>query len=51
MTMDFTLEKYAELLDALKAYGFDSLVLRHDVDLLPGNSLRTVIDRGGGFMI
>ena len=39
--MDFTLEKYAALLDALKAYGFDSLVLRHDVDLLPGNSLRT----------
>ena len=39
--MDFTLEKYAALLDALKAYGFESLVLRHDVDLLPGNSLRT----------
>ena len=39
--MDFTLEKYAALLDALKAYGFQSLVLRHDVDLLPGNSLRT----------
>ncbi|MBR5176964.1 MAG: hypothetical protein IKW89_13720 [Bacteroidales bacterium] len=39
--MDFTLEKYASLLDALKAYGFNSLVLRHDVDLLPGNSLRT----------
>lgn len=39
--MDFTLEKYADLLDALKAYDFDSLVLRHDVDLLPGNSLRT----------
>ena len=39
--MDFTLEEYAALLDALKAYGFQSLVLRHDVDLLPGNSLRT----------
>ena len=39
--MDFTLEKYAALLNAMKAYGFDSLVLRHDVDLLPGNSLRT----------
>ena len=39
--MDFTLEKYAAVLDALKANGFESLVLRHDVDLLPGNSLRT----------
>ena len=39
--MDFTLEKYAALLDALKAYGFETLVLRHDVDLLPGHSLRT----------
>ncbi len=39
--MDFTLDKYAVLLDALKAYGFHSLILRHDVDLLPGNSLRT----------
>ncbi|MBR6933439.1 MAG: hypothetical protein IKH49_09075, partial [Bacteroidales bacterium] len=39
--MDFTLSKYAALLDALKAYGFNSLVLRHDVDLLPGNSLQT----------
>lgn len=39
--MDFTLEKYAALLNALKVYGFESLVLRHDVDLLPGNSLRT----------
>ena len=38
--MDFTLNKYADLLDALKAYGFNSLVLRHDVDLRPGNSLR-----------
>lgn len=39
--MDFTLEKYQELLDALKAYPFDSLILRHDVDLKPANSLRT----------
>ena len=39
--MDFTLEKYVAMLDALKSYGFKSLVLRHDVDLLPGNSLRT----------
>lgn len=39
--MDFTLDKYKELLSALQAYGFRSLVLRHDVDLLPGNSLRT----------
>ena len=39
--MDFTLDIYAALLDALKAYGFNTLTLRHDVDLLPGNSLRT----------
>ncbi len=39
--IDFTLTKYAELLRALKGYGFESLVLRHDVDLLPANSLRT----------
>ena len=39
--MDFTLDKYTELLDALHAYGFHSLVLRHDVDLRPENSLRT----------
>ena len=39
--MDFTLHKYSELLDALKAYGFDELTLRHDVDLRPQNSLRT----------
>ena len=38
---DFTLAKYSELLDALKAYGFEELTLRHDVDLRPGNSLRT----------
>lgn len=39
--MDFTLAKYEELLNALKAYGFRMLTLRHDVDLKPGNSLRT----------
>ncbi len=39
--MDFTLTKYSELLDALKAYGFEELTLRHDVDLKPMNSLRT----------
>lgn len=39
--MDFTLSKYSELLDALKAYGYDELTLRHDVDLKPANSLRT----------
>lgn len=39
--MDFTLDKYSALLDALKAYPFESLTLRHDVDLKPKNSLRT----------
>lgn len=39
--MDFTLEKYASLLNALMIYDCDSLILRHDVDLLPGHSLRT----------
>ena len=39
--MDFTLAKYSELLDALKAYGFEELTLRHDVDLRPNYSLRT----------
>ena len=39
--MDFTLSKYSELLDALKAFWFEELVLRHDVDLMPSNSLRT----------
>lgn len=38
---DFTISKYSELLDSLKAYGFESLTLRHDVDLKPANSLRT----------
>lgn len=32
---------YTELLDALKGYCFESLILRHDVDLKPINSLRT----------
>ena len=39
--IDFSIAQYIALLDALKAYGFGSLVLRHDVDLFPGNSLRT----------
>lgn len=39
--MDFTIQKYGELLAALQSYGFESLLLRHDVDLLPVNSLRT----------
>jgi len=38
--MDFTLDKYRELLIALKESGL-SFHLRHDVDLLPQNSLRT----------
>lgn len=39
--MDFTITKYSELLQAIKDYKFDSLILRHDVDLKPVNSLRT----------
>ena len=39
--MDFTLDIYGQLLLALQTYGFNTLVLRHDVDLLPENSLRT----------
>lgn len=39
--MDFTLAKYSDFLDSLKNYGFESLTLRHDVDLRPQNSLRT----------
>ena len=39
--MDFTLEKYRELLISLKNYG--DISLRHDVDLKPENSLRTAI--------
>ena len=38
--MDFTIQKYAELLEALRSYDFESLTLRHDVDLKPANSLR-----------
>ncbi len=38
--MDFTLDKYRELLIALKESSL-SFRLRHDVDLLPQNSLRT----------
>jgi len=38
--MDFTLDKYRQLLIALKESGL-SFRLRHDVDLLPQNSLRT----------
>lgn len=36
---DFTLKKYRELLVALKGYG--EIILRHDVDLKPQNSLAT----------
>lgn len=36
--MDFTLSKYKELLLALKGYG--DVMLRHDVDMKPQNSLR-----------
>ena len=47
--MDFTLDKYTELLEALKAYPFEALTLRHDVDLKPQNSLRTAkIEAGKG---
>lgn len=35
--MDFTIEKYRELLISLKGYG--DITLRHDVDLKPANSL------------
>ena len=37
--MDFTLKKYRQLLGALSGYG--NIILRHDVDLKPENSLRT----------
>lgn len=37
--MDFTLRKYSQLLEALKSSGV-SFQLRHDVDLLPHNSLQ-----------
>ncbi len=39
MGKDFTLKKYRKLLEALKGYG--EIVLRHDVDLRPQNSLAT----------
>ena len=39
--MDFTIHKYRELMLGLKDYGFETLVLRHDVDARPANSLRT----------
>lgn len=39
--MDFTLKKYRELLLALNGYG--EICLRHDVDLKPGNSLKTAV--------
>lgn len=39
--MDFTLEKFKELLDALKGYG--DITLRHDVDRLPQNSLKVAL--------
>lgn len=39
--MDFTLAKYRELMVAVHSYGFDALTLRHDVDRLPQNSLKT----------
>ena len=38
--MDFTLNKYTQLLIALRQSGIQ-FHLRHDVDLLPANSLRT----------
>ena len=39
--MDFTLSKYKELLTALRGYG--DVILRHDVDLKPRNSLATAV--------
>ena len=46
--MDFTLNKYTQLLNALKQSGI-SFDLRHDVDLLPENSLRIAqIESGMG---
>ncbi len=39
--MDFSITKYTQLLIAIKEYRFDTLILRHDVDLRPANSLRT----------
>jgi len=46
--MDFTIDTYCRLLDALKSSGMD-FHLRHDVDLRPLNSLRTAqIEAGKG---
>ena len=39
--MDFRIDKYCQLVRAFQNYGFDSLVLRHNLDLLPGYSFRT----------
>lgn len=48
MTMDFTLTKYKALLDALD--GCEQVVLRHDVDKKPKNSLATAyIEREMGW--
>ena len=48
--MDFTIQKFAALLQALKDFGYHGLTLRHDVDLLPANSLRTArLEAGMGF--
>ena len=48
--MDFTLDKYSELLDAFSAYGSKRVTLRHDVDLRPENSLETArIEAGKGW--
>lgn len=41
MSLDFTLKKYQELLLALKDYG--QVMLRHDVDKKPQNSLQTAL--------
>ena len=40
MALDFTFYKYSDLISELKAYDFQKLTLRHDVDLNPNNSLR-----------
>ena len=46
--MDFTVEKYKELLEALKKH--NHLILRHDVDLRPDFSLRIAqVEAAAGF--
>ena len=46
--MDFTVEKYKELLEALKIH--NHLILRHDVDLRPDFSLRIAqVEAAAGF--